>query len=211
MSGSAVKTSFFSPDGEFIDEWRTAESTPGSGVMAVPYVVLPLQDRVLVSVFGGMGQPITTWRRDIGMVAFGPDEAEYRSRTTVAQMRRQAPDFDWNGAGIPATKPWIRSFVADRSERIWVSREGRGKRVSPCTEDPVNLPRGEQMTSCWQSESLLDVFDRNGECLGSLERPEGLQLIGAFFRGDFVVAGYYDELDIPKVRLYRLVLPEQRN
>lgn len=290
MSGSAVKTSFFSPDGEFIDEWRTGESTPGSGVMPVPYVVLPLQDSVLVSVFGGMMGPAASWERDIGMVAFGPegyqgepwfvpeikqepatysltmrgftmerpvpwsisrpimgalsdgsvlwthgdsyrfhivspdgsttavervvdpvpidpDEAEYRSRMTVAQMRRRAPDFDWDGAGIPATKPWIRSFVADRSERIWVSREGRGKRVSPCTEDPVDLPRGEQLTSCWQSESLLDGFDRNGEFLGSLERPEGLQLIGAFFRGDLVVAGYYDEFDIPKVRLYRLVLP----
>ncbi len=292
-AGAAARTAFFTPEGEFIEEWRTREAPPGDGVMVVPFLVMALRDTVLVSVYGGMGtqRSVTSWRRQLGTVVFGPDgyegkpwfapqlvqapatyrvtrrgrtsdvpvpwsvsrallaalpdgsvlwahgdryrfhivapdgsttaiervtapvpidpnEAEWARRMIEIDQRAQAPDFSWDGEGMPATKPRIRSFVDDHSGWIWVSREGRGRRVDPCHESRDSMSPGEPYIRCWQSEPLLDIFDRStGEFLGSLDRPEGLSLFGPFVRGNLMVAGYEDEFGISKVRLYRLVLP----
>lgn len=151
----------------------------------------------------------TVVERSAEPVPVDPEEAEYRRAMMVrAFQRQQNADFSWDGSGIPATKPWIRLFAVDHhpSGRIWVSREGPGRRADPCTS-PQDWEPGQPATQCWTPQPLMDIFDRDGSFLGSLDRPEGLSLFAPFIRGELMVAGHLDEFGVYKVRLYRIVLP----
>ncbi|NKB88694.1 MAG: hypothetical protein GKS06_10785 [Acidobacteria bacterium] len=292
-SGNSVRTAFYTPDGEFLHEWRT-QGNPGDRTYIVPVNPVPLDDSVLTRVMrmpeadsldatdretgfvrfdgdGYIGEPwfapqssfvpetmsftFSAQGRDFTrqlpvpwtprMVAAGaydgsmiwshadayrfqierpdgtqlavervaeqiavdPGEAEYQRRSMVATMRQRTPDFDWDGSGTPDFKPWLRSIIADPTGRIWVSREGVARRVEPCDEDPLALEQGERPVRCWETESLLDVFNSDGEFLGSLERPHGLVLLGPLINGTHMVAGYEDDFGVGKVRVYRILLP----
>lgn len=135
-----------------------------------------------------------------------PDEADHRRRQIVQSISQRSPDFTWDGSGIPDTKPWYRMFIPDHRGRVWVSREGPATPVQDCTE-PEDPRPGEPSVPCWEAQPILDVFALDGNFLGSLDRPEGLQLFGPFIRGDVMVAGHQDEMGVWKIRVYRIVLP----
>jgi hypothetical protein len=65
---------------------------------------------------------------------------------------------------------------------------------------------------CWDSEWVLDAFDKTGRYLGEIEMPEviGPFQLGLFVDGDLVVTGAQDGEGVYRVKRYRLVLPGER-
>lgn len=149
---------------------------------------------------------VTVVERVTEAVPIHPDEADHARRRVIASISQRNSDFTWDGSGIPETKPWYRSFIPDHDGRIWVSREGPAEPVPDCTE-PEEIGGDGPYVPCWEARPLMDVFDLDGEFLGSLQRPQGTPLFGPVIRGDSVVAGHQDELGVWKIRVYRIVIP----
>jgi hypothetical protein len=90
---------------------------------------------------------------------------------------------------IPSTKPAFDSFFVDPLDRVWVRRTTAG----PETENRI-----------------LDVFDREGRFLGTVELPFRLaDYPDPIVRGDYMVAVVEDELEVPYVVRARIVQGQQ--
>jgi hypothetical protein len=136
-----------------------------------------------------------------------PEEAESRTRSITARLRRSDPDWRWNGPPIPDTKPAYWNLIPDRSGRIWVLRTVETKRLADCEEDSPETVQT-RPRSCWESVDGLDVFDGSGRYLGDVEIPPGVEFTPTpFIKDDLVIAAFEDDLGIPMVKRYRLVLP----
>ena len=86
---------------------------------------------------------------------------------------------------IPSTKPAFDSFFVDPLDRVWVVRTTAG----PETEN-----------------RFLDVFDRDGRFLGTVELPFRLaDYPDPIVRGDYMIAVVEDELEVPYVVRARIV------
>lgn len=83
---------------------------------------------------------------------------------------------------FPEQKAWFSDLLLDPAGNAWVERV-----VAPGTETP------------W------DVFDPAGRFLGTVQVPAGMRLtqVGA----DFVVGVARDEMEVPQVRVHRIVKP----
>ena len=102
-------------------------------------------------------------------------------------------------------KPAYDQLIADLSGRIWVGRPGPGYEVPECEKDPET---GIWEPSCWRNERLYEVFDVEGQFLGTVEVPAGLQLDEtSHIRGDKIVARVEDDQGIITVKRYQLVTP----
>ncbi len=289
-NGSVVRTAFFSPDGDFIEEWRTREAGSDERAFMTSFNVRVADDHVRVMAQRMPEESTNFWDAEVGMVAFDSDgvvrdpwfapkmveapatftitfggrtiqqptpwsamqpavsahpdgsflwshpdhyrfhivaadgseiavervvepvpvqaeEADYRRDAMVAQMRRQIPDFEWDGEGIPATKPWIVGFIIEPSGRIWTMREGLGQKGVDCMEDPLTADPSDFGNQCWTPQLIYEAFNRDGEYLGALEMPHDTRMIAPSFNNGRMIALYEDEFGVNKIRVYRLVLP----
>ena len=136
------------------------------------------------------------------------DEAAWFREAATLNMRSQFEGWSWNGPGIPDHKPAYGSLVPDRSERIWVGREGEGQKVEGCDEDPEEW-MDYYREPCWTAETHWDLFRMSGEYLGEVEVPDGLSISSrSWIQGEDVVSIYTDpESGVPYVKRYRLVTP----
>ena len=137
-------------------------------------------------------------------------EAAWRKKQSTALMRRNLPEWTWNGPEIPAAKPAYTRFVADHSGRIWVIRPGPSRHVDgDCDENPEPGPGfGEP---CWTQTTIWEIFGEDGRFLGTAEVPEGTQVSPPpYIRDELFVAWSLDEASTPMVKRYRLVLPGER-
>jgi len=143
-------------------------------------------------------------------VPVAPEEADWHRKSTIARMRRNAPDWNWNGKDIPAVKPAYQRFLPDRSGRVWVTRPGPGTHVeADCNENPE--PDNAREDPCWQAGTSWHVFDDEGRFLGGADVPEGIGANPApFIEGDMFLARVTDDLGTIMVKRYRLVLPGER-
>jgi len=125
-------------------------------------------------------------------------------------MRSQFEGWAWNGPRIPNHKPAFSSLVPDRSERVWVGREGPGIKQEGCAEDPFEDEHW-WLNPCWRSETSWEVFQMAGEYLGEVEVPEGLRISPAgFIEDEVIIAEFTDEYGVPFVKRYRLVPPSDQ-
>jgi hypothetical protein len=144
-------------------------------------------------------------------VPVDPDEAAYRERAWIETFRQRDPDWRWNGPEIPAHKPAYNKLLADRSDRIWVIREGPSERVDDCEEsftDSLSLVM-QTAVMCWQPAGYWwDAFDIGGRYLGELEVPDGVGPDTPTFIGDDIfVTIVQDDDGTVMVKRYRMVLP----
>ena len=74
-----------------------------------------------------------------------------------------------------------------------------------CEKDPET---GIWEPSCWRDERLYEVFDVEGQFLGTVEVPGGLRLDAtSHIRGDEIVTQMEDDLGVITVKRYQLVTP----
>ena len=162
-------------------------------------------------------------------VAITPGEAAFRARLAGEQIRRMVADFEVDTALVPDAKAAFTTFRPDRSRRVWVVRQGPGRRDPDCTEvdggagltimlsregggtvstdsgsaaDPEDFPDG-----CWTDTWLFDVFDlASGELLGTVPAPEDGFTAPLFVDGDTVLASITDEAGTVRLKKYRLTI-----
>lgn len=152
---------------------------------------------------------VTRVVKEAGRVAVDPDEADWHRRSTTARMRRNVPDWNWNGPDIPAQKPAYRRLIPDRSGRIWVVRPGPGARVEgECDDNPA--PDSARQDPCWRESVSWEVFDDEGRFLGVVGVPDEIGSPSApYIEDDVFLAPAVDELGTGVVKLLRLHLPGQ--
>lgn len=137
-----------------------------------------------------------------------PEEGRWHRDVATANMVNMFPGWVWDGRGIPGSKPAFVGFLPDRSGRIWVRRQGPGKRIEGGVENPLE-ESGWWSNPLWRDTQLVDVFDMEGRYLGEVDLPEGFRFRPEpHIEGEMVVAYVEDEEGIPYVKRYRLELPE---
>ncbi len=148
---------------------------------------------------------VTRVVKDSEPVAVVPAEGAWYREQVTAQMRNGNPEWVWEGADLPTVKPAYDQLLPDLSGRIWVGRPGPGYDVPDCEKD---LETGIWEPNCWRSERLYEVFDVEGQFLGTVEVPVGLQLSeSSSIRGDEIITQVEDELGVITVKRYQLVTP----
>ncbi len=121
-------------------------------------------------------------------------------------MRQTQPDWKWDGAPIPDSKPPFRDLLAGRDGRIWVLLHQRAERV-PEEEvfdvDPAD-PNAEPLVR-WREPVVFDVFEPDGTYLGQVRGPAGFSLNPTpVFDGDRVWAIVRDALDVQYLTRFRV-------
>lgn len=131
-------------------------------------------------------------------------ERTYHREDVSRGMRVSQPDWEWNGPGIPRTRPPFRGLGTGRDGRIWVTVSTEAHPVENERHDPRN-PNSDPMT--WQSPLRYDVFEPDGTWLGTVVPPEGFaRSPRPVFDGDHVWAVSRDELGVERVVRYRIVV-----
>lgn len=145
--------------------------------------------------------------RKCELVKVLPEEGRWHRDRLTANMINQFPGWAWNGREVPGTKPAFAGFFPDRSGRIWVLRQGPGRRVEGGVEDPLK-EEGAWSNPFWRDTQLVDVFDMDGRYLGEVDLPEHMRFRPQPVIDDEIIVCYMeDEEGIPFVKRYRLVLP----
>ncbi len=142
-------------------------------------------------------------------VALKAEEADYERRLMVSQLRRNLPDFAWDGAEMPATRPAYNGFLTDRAGRIWVVRDGAGVRADECIDPDTWTPEdgvNPWQEPCWRPQQIIDVFRLDGTYLGEVQADERINI--AFIGEDYVLSIAEDDIGTPLVRLHRLHVPQ---
>lgn len=155
--------------------------------------------------------------RDTAPVAVSDDERDSVIRELRTSMRRLDPEWDAE-IPIPDVKPFIRGLYAGRDGRTWVltHRPGERRNQPSAAEPPISeRPSMEEAQTIFDTRPefeeplVFDVFDRDGRYLGEVEAPDGFSLTPRpVFGAEHVWAVVLDELDVPFVVRYRIVLPE---
>jgi hypothetical protein len=135
------------------------------------------------------------------------DEAAWTKGRTLARIRIDAPGWQWQGPGIPEHKPPFQRFIPDRDGRIWVVRQGRGRRLEGGVQEPEDW-MDYFRKPCWEDTYLLDVFEIAGRYLGEVEVPHGMLFNPPpWISGNEIIALVVDGDGIPRIEKYRLLLP----
>lgn len=145
--------------------------------------------------------------RDTEPVRVLPDERKAAARRVYGIMHGVRSGWRWNGPEIPETKPWYSAIVPDRSGRLWVLREGDGRRVEGWTE-PEGWREWERNPE-WVEERWFEVFDEaTGRYLGRVDVSEGFVAEPEpVIDGETFICLTEDSVGRPIVRRYRLAFP----
>lgn len=139
-------------------------------------------------------------------------EREHLRAFLTAQMRKREPQWTWSGPEIPAFKPALASVVSGRG-RILVSRHAESTLAEGCQptdDDPAALRAAEsrswQEGSCWEQTTEWDLFDADGDFLGTVPRPEG-GIHALFVDGDRIYAAIEDDAGVVWIKGWEVVPP----
>jgi hypothetical protein len=158
---------------------------------------------------GGSGLVVERYWEPVPVTA---DEAEWTRRLHIAALRGLAasPEWTWDGAEMPATKPAFQELVPTPSGGIWVIRPGPGERLIDCVQDPIEAGiEAARAAPCWRDTPILDAFDAEGRYLGEIANfPRvGFAAATVSIRGDRVFAAVEDDAGTIMVKRFRLKLP----
>ena len=140
-------------------------------------------------------------------VPIQPGEAEEERRRTTRNMRGMVPDWSWNGADIPPTKPAFRNLMVGRDGRIWVQVSAPGYERDDPDHDPTDP---ESVPNRWLEPVAFDVFEPDGTYLGHVRAPEGFGIWPVpIMEGDHVWAVTTDDLGVDRIARFRLAPVER--
>ena len=125
---------------------------------------------------------------------------EAATRADVASgFRAMAPDWQWNGPPIPATKPPFQDIAVARDGRIWVRLHRAGYRAEAADpDDPAAVDR-------WSEPVVWDLFEADGTYLGQVRAPEGFRTHPEpVFGAEHVWAITVDELAVEYLTRFRI-------
>lgn len=147
------------------------------------------------------------------LVPVDPEEAEWRRRWTIQNIRySRAPEFDAS-MDIPDHKPAFIGFAPDAYGGTWVWRTGPSRHLDGnCEDNPFTTdPATSRDNSCWVSDRFFDVFGPDGRYLGWVKSPEGLRRWNAqlnlYPMGDILYAIIETAEGVPTVKRYRILPP----
>jgi hypothetical protein len=117
-------------------------------------------------------------------------------------MRSMMPDWTWNGASIPETKPAFEDILVGRDGRIWIRVSTPGYRMEDPDYDPTDP---DAVPNEWREAMAFDVFEPDGTYLGHVKAPETLSPYPTpVLDGPHVWAVTRDELGVNRIVRFRM-------
>lgn len=146
--------------------------------------------------------------REVSTVPIQREERRWYERMERASMEIEEPGWVWNGPPIPDVKPFFIALIPDQNGRIWILRQGPGRKLEGCNEDATHI-RDYVRNPCWEDTYIFDVFDgKTGEFLGEVIPPVGFQYFPEpVINDDLFIACVIDETGAPLVKRFRLLPP----
>jgi hypothetical protein len=177
------------------------------------YFIAGVSNRFAVDLHHSDGKVLRIGR-DVEPVAVSSAESADAEARLTTSMRRTAPDWKWNGPGIPDVKPAYRRIFAGQDGRIWVQLSMPGEEV-PVTEEeraPAGPGAALRIPSARYVEPVVfDVFEADGRYIGQVRAPRGFSMNPQpIARGDHVWAVFRDELDVNYVARFRIGPGEEK-
>lgn len=158
-----------------------------------------------------------TWPRDAGQlrversvaaVAVSTPEAAQERAYVTKGLQWLDPAWVWTGPEIPSSKPMLSSLFVGTDGSVWALREGD----AVDGEDPDYRPNdASSVERRLRSQLSLDAFTADGDFLGTIALPAGLQLQPLpVFSESGIVALALDAAGVPRVARYIVETPAPR-
>jgi hypothetical protein len=153
------------------------------------------------------GRAVVSVRRDVKPEPVSRTERADARRRSEERMRRQDPNWSWNGPDIPAVKPYYSDIHVGLDSRIWISIIPEvSPRVGSSSSGAGMGNPGRRPPPPSYSEpprpALYDVFEPDGTYLGQVQVPAKVSSVVR--RGDHVWAVAFDAEDVPRIKRYRI-------
>ncbi len=146
--------------------------------------------------------------RDVAPVAVSAAEAAQERAYATKGLQWLDPAWTWTGPDIPEQKPLISQLFVGIDGSIWALREGE----AVDGEDPNYRPNDASSVERRLSSSrAFDVFRTDGDFLGSVALPTGMQLRPQpVFTSTSVIALEIDDAGVPRIVRYEVKTPAPR-
>jgi len=121
-------------------------------------------------------------------------------------MRYTDPNWRWDGPPIPETKPPFVNVYPGEDGTVWVRVSQPGVQHDDPDYDPTDA---QSVREEWGEPVVFDVFDEDGSYLGAVRAPDDFSPYPPpLFWRDRVLATTRDELDVQRIVLFRVTLPD---
>jgi hypothetical protein len=195
------------------DGWQTVRAVPYTPepvwtFSPLGYMVggLPTEYRIDLFLPDGSVRRI---ERDFTPVPVAGEEADEWRAAITEGLRGRAGLWTWNGPPIPDEKPPFKEMFCSWEGDIWVSLSTEGVATMTLAEAREEEAQTGNPPRRFMEPLAFDVFDRDGRYLGPVNPPEGFQIEPEpIVRGDHIWAVTRDELDVPRIVRFRIVLEE---
>jgi hypothetical protein len=167
--------------------------TPGGAV------VRGISDRYAIDV-DRPDAPLLRLERARPAVGVAAEERADMKQTIEDLLRGTDPDWDWQGASIPSTKPHFSALTADAAGRIWVRLPGVGEPTE--MELPAAIAGGPRTLRVWVEPALYDVWSPDGDLIGTVHMPDRFE--PWVMRDDSVWGVLRDDDNVEYVARYRI-------
>ena len=122
------------------------------------------------------GKP-TRVEREYDPVPVSETERKEREAQITERLQRVNPNWTWNGAPLPATKPPYRDFSVGGDGRIWVRLSGPAEEIPDAERVPVNPQFPNAVRLSTRELDIYDVYDGDGTLLGRVAVPARTRLL----------------------------------
>ena len=141
------------------------------------------------------GRPLRIERETPAVPVADEERAQHRARIEAILTRVQ-PDWRWDGADIPTTKPPYSGLSVGSDGRIWVSLHVESEAFDPVLPRPPR-PGATPVVRFRENERRWDVFEPDGRYAGRVLAPG--EFTAYAMRGDTVWGVLRDENDVPAI------------
>lgn len=139
-------------------------------------------------------------RRRLAPVPVDPEERAAETESITWVMRRNQPDWSWNGPPLPTTKAPLVALEQGRDGRLWALIASPSERMSDQEIPPPTLP--DMPVLRHRMPLVYEVFATSGDFLGRVAFPRSARFMAA--DGDHVWALVTDDYGLPQVVRFRV-------
>lgn len=146
-------------------------------------------------------RPVRVEREYEPVVVTDAEADDLRERIT-ASMRRVDPNWAWQGADIPSTKPAYRDIQVGSDGRIWVSLSTAAEQIPEAELEPVDANEVNASRRTTREPIVFDVYSPDGRLLGRVAAPPRSAIHD--MRGSSAWGVLRDSLDVPYAVRFRI-------